>query len=126
MSLSIMEIGRLRQALPWKRPVFDPLAGAEEGGAVIERVEPHTLHVHDLTVRFGGVVAVDHLTLDVARPGPITVRVRYTAFWSVTTGTACVASAPGGWTAVDAQSVGVLELSASVLHSSPPAYCSTP
>jgi hypothetical protein len=67
----------------------------------------------------------DHLTLSVVQPGPITVRVHYTAFWSVTSGSACLASAPGGWTAVDAFSVGPLELSASVLHPSAPAYCST-
>jgi hypothetical protein len=67
----------------------------------------------------------DHLTLQVTQPGPITVRVHYTAFWSVTSGEACLSSAPGGWTAVDARSIGPLSLSASVLHADAPAYCST-
>lgn len=33
----------------------------------------------------------DHLTLDATRPGRVTVRVRYTKFWAVTVGQACVA-----------------------------------
>ncbi len=65
----------------------------------------------------------DHLTLQVSQPGPITVRVRYTAFWSLTRGTACLAAGPGGWTNIDALGVGPLELSAKVLHSAAPAYC---
>ena len=60
---------RGRQAWPWKRAPFDPLAG-DQSDATIERVVPHALHVDNLTVRFGGVVAVDHLTLDVA-PGEV-------------------------------------------------------
>ena len=67
----------------------------------------------------------DHLILQVSQPGPITVRVRYTTFWNVTAGAACLSAAPGGWTAIDAKTVGPLELSASVLHPSAPAYCST-
>ncbi|HEX5587573.1 MAG TPA: ABC transporter ATP-binding protein, partial [Acidimicrobiia bacterium] len=60
---------RVRAAWPWKRAPFDPLA-VEAGDTAIGRVVPHSLHVEDLTVRFGGVVAVDHLTLDVA-PGEV-------------------------------------------------------
>jgi ABC-type branched-subunit amino acid transport system ATPase component/branched-subunit amino acid ABC-type transport system permease component len=60
---------RARAMWPWKRTPFDPLA-TDHGDAAIERVVPHTLHVDNLTVRFGGVVAVDHLTLDVA-PGEV-------------------------------------------------------
>jgi hypothetical protein len=66
----------------------------------------------------------DHLTLQVSAPGPITVRVRYTTFWSVTSGAACVAPAPGGWTSVEAQTVGTLSLSASMIHSTSPPGCS--
>jgi ABC-type branched-subunit amino acid transport system ATPase component/ABC-type branched-subunit amino acid transport system permease subunit len=62
-------LARARAAAPWKRSPFDPLA-TERADAAIERVVPHSLHVDNLTVRFGGVVAVDHLTLDVA-PGEV-------------------------------------------------------
>jgi hypothetical protein len=67
----------------------------------------------------------DHLTLQVRQPGPITVRVHYTAFWTVSTGTACLAATPDGWTAVDALTTGPVELSAAVLHPSQPSYCPT-
>jgi hypothetical protein len=67
----------------------------------------------------------DHLTLQVSEPGQITVRVRYTAFWSVTAGAACLGPAAGGWTSVDAKTVGTLQLSASVLHPAAPASCAS-
>jgi ABC-type branched-subunit amino acid transport system ATPase component/branched-subunit amino acid ABC-type transport system permease component len=57
-----------RSRSPFKRTPVDVLADTDHG--TIERVAPHTLHVDNLTVRFGGVTAVDHLTLDVA-PGEI-------------------------------------------------------
>ena len=86
----------------------------------------------------------DHFTLNASGPGVITVRVRYTRFWTVTSGNACVKSAPAGpgaaaggspsgsgsssnavnvWTSVDALSAGVIQLSASVLHPAAPAAC---
>jgi hypothetical protein len=65
----------------------------------------------------------DHLALQVTQPGQITVRVRYTNFWSVTSGVACLAPAPGGWTSVSAQSIGTVVLSASVIHATAPPYC---
>jgi sulfate-transporting ATPase len=58
-------LARVRGAWPWKRRTPDLLAAAEPG-AIVTRVEPRTLHVDGLTVRFGGVVAVNHLSLDVA------------------------------------------------------------
>jgi hypothetical protein len=67
----------------------------------------------------------DHLVLWVSQPGEITVRERYTAFWSVTAGTACLAATTDGWTSVSARTVGPLELSASVLHPSQPSFCSS-
>jgi len=70
-------------------------------------------------------LAPDHLTLMVNRPGQITVRERYTKFWSVTTGTACLGPTVDGWTSIDAQTAGELELSASVLHPAAPASCPT-
>jgi hypothetical protein len=74
----------------------------------------------------------DHLTLRVASPGLVTVRVRYTKFWSVTYGAACVApgevvgpaSSPTAvWTSVDALSAGFVELSATVVHQAPASAC---
>lgn len=67
----------------------------------------------------------DHLMLSVNQPGPLTVRVRYTAFWTVNKGLACLSSAPGGWIAVDALSAGPMELSATMLAPASPAYCPT-
>jgi hypothetical protein len=67
----------------------------------------------------------DHLALQVSRPGQITVRVRYTTFWSVTAGVACLAPAPGGWTSVSALSIGTVALSASMIHTTAPPYCAS-
>jgi hypothetical protein len=70
-------------------------------------------------------LAPDHVSLQVSAPGLITVRVRYTNFWTVSTGQACLAQGPDGWTSVTAHSTGPLDLTASVIHPSPPAYCPT-
>lgn len=79
----------------------------------------------------------DHLILAATSPGQITVRVRYTKFWSVAQGQACVgplveptgagnpSTPPYQWTSVTALSAGTIELSASVLHTSPVAACSS-
>ncbi|HMC40062.1 MAG TPA: hypothetical protein VKI19_10405 [Acidimicrobiales bacterium] len=90
-------------------------------------------------------VEPDHLVLQAMSAGSITVRVRYTGFWTVTQGAACVGSAaaalaaagrgtgatqangtsaaPYEWTAVTALGPGIIELSASVLHPAPAAAC---
>lgn len=60
----------------------------------------------------------DHLVLAVQSPGLVTIKVRYTAFWSVAAGAACVGPAPGGWTNVDASQAGLVELSASLHRNS--------
>jgi hypothetical protein len=89
----------------------------------------------------------DHLTIDAYKAGDITVRVRYTTFWSVTSGNACVSqdptklqspaparptsagktspppAAPIGWTHIDATTPGIIQLSATVLHPSKPVSC---
>ena len=95
----------------------------------------------------------DHLTLVASAPGPITLRVRYTKFWSVTAGSACVGPAPLAapaaatapsapssnatgatpaagaplyeWTLVTALTPGPIEISASVLHTTPAPACPT-
>jgi hypothetical protein len=89
----------------------------------------------------------DHLTIQAQGPGTITVRVRYTKFWSVTSGPGCVgpvptpseakgtvagggsgspASTPYQWTQVDALAAGTIQISASVLHPTRNAACPTP
>jgi hypothetical protein len=65
----------------------------------------------------------DHLTVSVQAPGAILLRVRYTKFWTVTSGDACVTSAPSGWTSLLASAPGVVQLSTSVLHTSTSATC---
>lgn len=74
--------------------------GLVTGGAVLTSLEP------------------DHLVLAVQSPGLVTIKVRYTAFWSVAAGAACVGPAPGGWTNVDASQAGLVELSASLHRNS--------
>jgi ABC-type branched-subunit amino acid transport system ATPase component/branched-subunit amino acid ABC-type transport system permease component len=54
-----------------RRGVAKPIAAAPEpAGEAARRVEPRALHVDDLSVHFGGVVALDGLTLDVV-PGKV-------------------------------------------------------
>ncbi len=77
----------------------------------------------------------DHLFITAHAPGRMTVRVRYTNFWAVTSGAACVAPAavptgagqasasPYQWTTITALAAGTIELSASVLHPPAPAAC---
>ncbi len=48
----------------------------------------------------------DSLTLYAPRPGVYTVRVHYTPYWALASGSGCVASAPGDWTEVQARRAG--------------------
>jgi hypothetical protein len=107
----------------WKLWRVDSSPGLVTGPATLTSLEP------------------DHLSLSASAPGAITVRVRYTKFWSVTSGNACVGpiqspptssgsgggsgsrSTPYQWTSVTALSAGTIELSASVLHGTPPPAC---
>jgi hypothetical protein len=63
-----------------------------------------------------------HLELDATAAGEITVRVRWSRFWSVTSGAACVSSS-GPWTAVRALRPGTIDLSATLLGSPSAAGC---
>ena len=54
----------------------------------------------------------DHLAVNATAPGLLTVRVRYTAFWAIASGSGCVGPAPDGWTSVDAYRAGPILLSA--------------
>jgi hypothetical protein len=52
----------------------------------------------------GRLTALGHesFALNVSAPGSFLVRVRYTPYWTITSGGGCVSRAPGGWTRVDA------------------------
>jgi hypothetical protein len=84
----------------------------------------------------------DHLALVAASVGAITVRVRYTEFWSVTAGLACVgpaplppsepglagrpaaaANPPFRWTEIQALAPGPITVSTTVLHPAPLPGC---
>ena len=51
-------------------------------------------------------VSSDSLTLYAPRPGAYTVRVRFTSYWALASGSGCVARAPGDWTEVRARRAG--------------------
>jgi hypothetical protein len=65
----------------------------------------------------------DQLTLDVHRPGSVTVRVRYTSYWSVGDAAACVTEDAAGWTVVTARTAGVVQLTAKLVGGREPASC---
>ena len=58
-------------------------------------------------------VGHDWFALRARTAGSFVVRVRYTRYWTVTAGAACVARAPGGWTEVLARRAGTVRVAAS-------------
>lgn len=52
----------------------------------------------------------DSLTVHAPRPGAYTVRVRFTPYWALASGSGCVARAPGDWTEVQARRAGSLHV----------------
>ena len=50
--------------------------------------------------------------LRASAPGRFVVRVRYSRYWAVERGSACVRRAPGGWTAVRARASGTIVVGA--------------
>ena len=120
---SLLTSGRLAGLIPvwssrhWKLWRVSSSPGLLTGPGTLSSLEP------------------DHLVINASGPGQMTVRVRYTKFWSVTAGAACVgpAAVPTGagqssaspyeWTSVTALGAGTIELSASVLHPPAPAAC---
>jgi len=59
-------------------------------------------------------IGVSQVRLDAQGPGTVTVLLRWTRFWRVTLGAACVAPAPDGWTAVRLFRPGPVTISAQV------------
>jgi hypothetical protein len=54
----------------------------------------------------------DSFVLRAQAAGELIVRMHFTRYWTVTSGSACVRSAPGGWTSVRARSPGVITVRA--------------
>jgi hypothetical protein len=54
----------------------------------------------------------DWFSLRTRRGGRLLVRVRFTRYWTVLAGQACVRKAPGGWTEVSAQGAGDVRVAA--------------
>ncbi len=52
----------------------------------------------------------DSLTVYAPRPGSYTVRVRFTPYWALASGSGCVARAPGDWTELRARRAGSLHV----------------
>ncbi|MCU4185330.1 hypothetical protein K6U06_13230 [Acidiferrimicrobium sp. IK] len=67
------------------------------------------------------MLAPDHLTLSASAPGTVTVRVRWSPYWTFTAGTGCVAQDPQGWTVLRVASTGTVQLSAQIGASRGPA-----
>ena len=55
----------------------------------------------------------DSVALAVRRPDPVLVRIHYTPLWSVERGSGCVRQGPGGWTLVEPDRRGPIELEVS-------------
>ncbi|HEV3035304.1 MAG TPA: N,N-dimethylformamidase beta subunit family domain-containing protein [Solirubrobacteraceae bacterium] len=55
----------------------------------------------------------DSFALLASAPGRFVVRVHFTRYWTLTSGSGCVAQAPGGWTAVSVRATGTTVVTAS-------------
>jgi hypothetical protein len=64
----------------------------------------------------GGLSAISSGGFTVASPtaGPTLVRVRWSTYWHVDAGSACIAKSPGGWTTVDALGPGTIHVTARI------------
>jgi hypothetical protein len=60
----------------------------------------------------------DQVVVNVQRPGALTLRVRYTPYWSVADNDGCVRETPAHWTQIDANRPGPLQLTTSLLNNS--------
>jgi hypothetical protein len=97
--------GRLiRRGLPYLREVF-----ASAHWRIFK-----VLSATPLASGPGRLTSMDHdsFTLHANAPGWFLVRVHFTRYWSVIRGAACVAAAPGGWTAVSVRRPGTAVVAA--------------
>lgn len=98
--------GRLiRGGLPYLRQVF---AGAH--WRIFRVLAPSPLASGP-----GALTSLSHesFSLRAYAPGRFLVRVHFTRYWTITSGSACVAPAPGGWTSVRVSGPGTTVVSAS-------------
>ncbi len=58
--------------------------------------------------------------LEVLRPGPLLLRLRYSTFWQLTAGRACLNEGTDGWTAIQTQAPGPLSLRLVIGSAAPP------
>jgi hypothetical protein len=63
----------------------------------------------------------DRFVLSASQPGTTEVRVRYTSYWSVKNGAACVSQAPDGWTQIQVLHPGQITVTARLLGPKPAA-----
>lgn len=95
----------IRRGLPFLRRIYQ-----DEQWTVFEvRDAPGLTWRGDAHVRRLGPAS---FTLSARRTGPVLVRVRWTPYWRVTAGSACVERATGGWTLVRARRPGTIRVAA--------------
>ncbi len=60
----------------------------------------------------------DRVALRVGRRGPVTLKLRWSPYWSVPAGAGCLSRAPGDWTELHARAAGALVMTASMVPGS--------
>jgi hypothetical protein len=66
-------------------------------------------------------LGADRFSVTADEKGPLEVKVRYTPYWSVVGSSACVTSAPDGWTNLQVLQPGLIEVNAELLAPKPAA-----
>jgi hypothetical protein len=94
----------IRRGLPFLREVW-----ADRRWRLFEVVDASSLGGRDARVRAIGPTS---FTLDARRRGRHVVRVRWTPYWRVARGVACVRRGPDGWTVIEAARPGVVRVAA--------------
>ena len=96
------EAALIRKGLPYLREVF-----SSKHWRVFKVLDPTQIASAPAVL-----TGLDHdsFTLRFATSGTSLVRLHYTRYWTLTRGHGCVASAPGGWTAVSVKSPGVVRV----------------
>lgn len=99
---SVVEAALIRHRVPFLHPVF-----SSRHWHVYAVVGHQPLATGPGTLTSLGR---DRFLLHAARSGTFTVRVRYTPYWTLTTGAGCVTATPDGWTSVTAAAPGPVEV----------------
>jgi hypothetical protein len=71
-------------------------------------------------------LGADRFSVVADQTGPLEVKVRYTPYWSVAGGGACVSAAPDGWTELQVFQPGFIEVNAQLLAPKPAACTAKP